>query len=137
MVPSTAPIRTSIVLSLQAREGELPLDAHLTYDPADPYAVQLDISTDADQIITWVFARDLLREGTSARSGLGDVQVEPVGDRRGLQVAVSLTTPDGHACFRTPLPTIVQFLTAVYTSVPTGSESDRLDLDAAVTALLG
>lgn len=137
MVPSTAPIRTSIVLSLQAPEGDLPLDADLSYDPADPFAIRLDIAADAEQPITWFFSRDLVLEGTTARSGLGDVQVEPVGGRRGREISLTLTTPDGHASFRTSLPTVVEFLTAVYTAVPTGAESDQVDLDAVLAQLLG
>lgn len=132
----TAAIRTSLVLSLQVPEGTLPLDAELAYDPMDPFAVRLEIGT-GEETVTWFFARDLLRDGTTAPAGDGDVRVTPVAGTTGREIAVSLSTPDGSAHFRTDLAQVVQFLTAAYTAVPTGSETDGHDLDTELSTFLG
>ena len=132
----TAAIRTSLVLTLQVPEGNLPLDAELSYDPTDPYAVRLEIGA-GDETVIWFFARDLLRDGTTAPTGDGDVRVTPVAGSTGREIAVNLSTPDGSAHFRTDLTQVVQFLTAAYTSVPTGSETHGHDLDTELTQLLG
>ena len=135
MNPSAA-IRTSLVLALHVPEGTLPLDAELGYDPMDPFAVRLAIGA-GDDTVTWFFARDLLRDGTTAPAGDGDVRVTPVVGAHGREIAVDLSTPDGSAHFRTDLAQVVQFLTAAYSAVPTGSELDGHDLDTELTQLLG
>lgn len=137
MTPSPAAIRTSLVLSLQVPEGVLPLDAELTYDPADPFAVRLEIGAGHEETVTWFFARDLLRDGTTHATGEGDVCVTPRDGENGREILVSLTTPEGSARFGTNLGQVVQFLTAAYTLVPTGSETLGADLDAELDALLG
>ena len=134
MNPAAA-IRTSLVLSLQVPEGTLPLDAELAYDVMDPFAVRLEIGT-GEETITWFFARDLLRDGTTGPAGEGDVRVTPVVGSTGREIAVDLSTPDGSAHFRTDLAQVVHFLTASYTAVPTGSETAGHDLDTELTALL-
>ena len=99
----TAAIRTAIVLSLQVPEGTLPLDADLSYDPTDPYAVRLEIGT-GEETVTWYFARDLLRDGTTRPVGDGDVRITPVTGTAQREIAVTLTTPEGHAALPHPPP---------------------------------
>ena len=133
----TAAIRTALVLSLQVPEGTLPLDAELTYDPTDPFAVRLEIGT-GEETVTWYFARDLLRDGTTRPTGDGDVRVTPVAgtarprDRRHPHHPRGLTPPSAPTS-----PRSSQFLTAAYTLVPTGTETLGTDLDAELAALLG
>lgn len=114
----------------------LPVPADMTYDPADPYAVRVAFHTGADEIVEWTFARALLTEGVSQASGVGDVQVWPsrAGGRR--TVCLSLSSPSGRALFEASLPEVVQFLTRSYSLVPTGNESDYVDVDTELALLL-
>ncbi len=60
-------------------ESSLPVPAGLRYDTADPYAVHATFHTGAEETVEWVFARDLLAEGTSP----------PHGHRRRPRLAVA------------------------------------------------
>lgn len=114
----------------------LPVPADITYDPADPYAVRVAFHTGGEEIVEWTFARSLLTEGVNQAVGAGDVQVWPsqTGGRR--TVCVSLSSPSGRALFEASLPDVVQFLTRTYALVPTGNESDHVDIDAELAMLL-
>ncbi len=48
----------------------------------------------------------------------------------------ALSSPSGRALFEVPLGELVEFLTRTYTAVPTGSESDFVDLDAELALLM-
>jgi len=64
------------------------------------------------------------------------VQVWPDYDGASAVVCLSLSSPSGRALFEVPLAELVEFLSATYTAVPTGSESDFVDLDAELALLL-
>ena len=131
-----APISTALNLSLVVPGDEpLPVDATLEYDVTDPYAVHLLIAA-GEGTVRWSFSRELLTEGVKAPAGEGDVRIIPVGGRAERRVRVVLTSPDGAATLEAPLAEMVEFLTATYEAVPSGSESDLLDVDALVAQLL-
>jgi hypothetical protein len=131
-----APISTALNLSLVVPGDEpLPVDATLEYDVADPFAVHLSIAA-GDGMVRWSFSRDLLIEGVKAPAGEGDVRIIPVGGRAERRVRVVLSSPDGAATLEAPLAEMVEFLTATYTAVPSGTESDLIDMDALVAQLL-
>jgi len=131
-----APITAALTLSLVVPGDEpLPVDATLGYDATDPFAVHLDIAA-GDGMVRWSFARELLTDGVEQPTGAGDVRIIPVGGASGRRVRVVLTSPDGAATLEAPLSEMVEFLAATFDAVPTGSESDLIDLDALVDALL-
>jgi len=131
-----APISTALTLSLVVPGDEpLPVDATLEYDITDPFAIHLVIAA-GEGLVRWSFARDLLIEGVKAPAGEGDVRIVPVGGRSERRVRIVLTSPDGAATLEAPLAEMVEFLTATYAAVPSGSESDLLDVDALVAQLL-
>ena len=118
----------------------LPLIADLSYDVADPYAVRIGFRTgsadepsDADD---WTFARQLLSDGIAQAVGDGDVQVWPLSSEHGPLVCLALSSPTGKAVFEMTLAEVVEFLSATYAAVPTGSESDFVDIDAELALLL-
>lgn len=115
----------------------LPVDVQLRYETTDPYAVHVGFHTGGDDVVEWTFARQLLTDGVTHSVGEGDVQVwpEPATDD-GQLVCLSLTSPSGTALFEAPLSKIVEFLTQTYTAIPTGSESDHVDLDAELALLM-
>ena len=121
--------------------SSLPVKAGLSYDVADPYAVTVAFHTGVGgngDIVQWTFARQLLTDGVAAPVGQGDVQVwpSPGGDNGGA-VCLSLSSPSGKALFEMPVSELVEFLTMTYAAVPTGSESEHVDLDAELAVLLG
>jgi hypothetical protein len=131
-----ATISTTVNLSLVVPGDEpLPVDATLEYDVTDPFAVHLIIAA-GDVPVRWSFARDLLIDGVKAPAGEGDVRIIPVGGRAERRVRVVLTSPDGAATLEAPLAEMVQFLSATYVAVPSGSEADLLDIDALIAQLI-
>lgn len=135
---------TSVSSQLQLRlvvpgAASLPVRAGLRYDVSDPYAVSVAFHTggsaDSDSV-EWTFARSLLTEGVTAPVGDGDVQVWPSTSASGPVVCLSLSSPSGKALFEVPLPELAEFLGQTYAAVPTGSESDHVDVDAELALLL-
>ena len=116
----------------------LPVRADLRYDVLDPYAVQVSFHTtsgDSDSV-EWTFARSLLTDGLSEPAGDGDVQVWPSTSGGLPVVCLSLSSPSGKALFEVPLPELVEFLGQTYEAVPTGCESDHVDVEAELALLL-
>jgi hypothetical protein len=115
----------------------LPVLATLRYDADDPYAICVTFHTGADgSAVEWSFARQLLTDGSARPVGDGDVRVWPT-HRNGRQlISLSLTSPSGSALFETSLSDVVEFLTRSYAAVPSGCESEYVDIDAELALLL-
>jgi hypothetical protein len=133
-------ITTPLSLVVSTGTGEAELDAELRFDPADPFAVSLAIGVECGEPVVWTFARDLLAAGVSAPTGEGDITIEPDpasaldDDERLLRITLAT---DCLATMLTSSDRVVEFLVETYAVVPTGSELDRVDLDAEIAALLG
>jgi hypothetical protein len=134
---------TSVSSELQLRlvvpgAASLPVRADLNYDVTDPYAVQVAFHTGSagGEVVQWTFARQLLSDGVSAPAGEGDVQVWPSTSNGLSVVCLSLSSPSGRALFEVPLADLVDFLGRTYQSVPSGAESDHVDVDAELALLL-
>ena len=114
----------------------LPVLATLRYLAADPYAISVTFHTGADGgAVEWSFARQLLTDGATHPVGEGDVRVWPSHrDDRAL-ICLSLSSPSGSALFETSLSEVVEFLTRSYASVPSGCESEFVDVDAELALL--
>jgi Streptomyces sporulation and cell division protein, SsgA len=133
----TPTVSTELSLSLVVPGDEpLPVEASATYAMSDPYAVRLDISTGPDSAVTWHFSRELLTAGVADFCGEGDVRIEPVESGAGRMVRITLSSPDGIASLEAPLAQVTEFLTETYVLVPTGCESDFVDLDREISMLL-
>jgi hypothetical protein len=120
----------------------LPVVASLRYDRLDPYAVHICFHTGgagSTDMVEWTFARQLLADGLTRPTGIGDVRVWPSNpDAEGTSstVSIALSSPSGHALFEAPREALLQFLLRTYAEVPFGAESTEVDLDAELTALL-
>lgn len=133
------PISVSAELELRLvvpGSTSLPVLADLTYDVADPYAVRVAFHTGGPDVVEWTFARQLLTDGVARPGGEGDVQVWPSHSGSRPIVCIALSSPSGRALFEAPLGEVVEFLTRTYALVPTGSESDHVDVDAELALLL-
>jgi hypothetical protein len=123
--------------------------AALVYDSADPFAVRVrfgdggedDVDTalydgpDDDGGVEWLLSRDLLRAGLTSPVGEGDVRLWPA--RGGLDVVfLQLRAPSGEALFELSGAVVGDFLRETELLVPAGAESDLLQVDDELSALL-
>jgi hypothetical protein len=132
----TVAVRSELELTLVSAEIPVILPAALEYQAADPYAVSLVVFAGGDEV-RWSFARDLLDEGLVHEVGDGDVQVvPPSGQLPQDAVQIRLESPAGIAILEAPVDGVLDFLARTYTRVPSGAESQHLDLDGAITKLL-
>jgi len=130
-------ITTELALRLVVPGGSsLPVTATMRYEADDPYAVHVGFRTGGEEVVEWTFARQLLTDGVTSPVGDGDVQVWPSADAGAQVVCLSLCSPSGQALFEVPLSGLVEFLTRTYSAVPTGSESEHVDLDAELALFL-
>ncbi|HTY73566.1 MAG TPA: SsgA family sporulation/cell division regulator [Actinomycetes bacterium] len=134
MVP--AALTSSLQLRLVTQGGSVHVPAELCYDPTDPYAVTATFRSE-DDAVAWTFSRDLLDEGLVAPAGEGDVAVWPCSDDDGEVVCIALSSPFGQALLEAQRHEVEAFIVRSFQTVPRGSESDLLDLDAEIAALLG
>ncbi|WP_167757039.1 SsgA family sporulation/cell division regulator [Amycolatopsis sp. CFH S0078] len=101
------------------------IPVRMEYDPAyDPYAVALRFLP-AGRVLTWLLARDLLRDGLSRMAGEGDVQVTPGA----VTVGVHLCSDAGEALAVFARDDVTQFLRSTYIEVPDGTEAGHIDWD--------
>ena len=134
-----ASVTAEIELHLVVPGGpSLPVVAGLRYDANDPWAVRVAFHTggDADGVVEWMFARQLLTEGVAGPVGLGDVRVWPGTHGTERVINLAMASPSGSALFEIDRDTLVEFLQKTYLSVPTGTEEDVVDLDAELALLL-
>ncbi len=124
---------------IDASGAATPLDSVLTYDVSDPYAVAVSFTaTGADSTVHWVFARSLLAVGVCEPVGEGDVQVWPCLNARGQAVTViELSSPDGEALMQARSDEVWDFLRRAEDLVPHGAETTYLNIDEAISELLG
>ncbi len=122
----------------------VPLMASLHYTSHDPYAIKIAFHVGTGEPVEWTLARDLLAAALHTREGTGDVQAWPSaapggssGDTAGPMIMnISMTSPFGHAQFEASAADIAGFLQRTYLIVPVGGESDFIDFDAELVALL-
>ena len=115
--------------------------ALVTYDAADPFAVRITFGDavagpeTADDGVTWLMGRDLLRSGLDRPAGDGDVRVWPASASTDV-LFLHLRAPSGEALFEVSRATLTAFLRETEALVPPGSEAATLDLDEELAALL-
>ncbi|CAM5569760.1 MULTISPECIES: SsgA family sporulation/cell division regulator [Streptomyces] len=112
-----------------ARRLPLPIMCEFSFDPGDPLAVTLIFDSEGEYPVRWVFARDLLTEGLTARSGRGDVELWPVHSdgRRFLWIQVGNACAGRTALFEMPAQPVAQWLAGCYDLVPRGAETAGVD----------
>jgi len=136
---NTAPLAVTQAVTLElidATGASTPIEAQLQYDPRDPYAVTTVFKTGHSQV-RWTFGRDLLTQGLYEPSGDGDVHVWPCLDPDGRAVVIiELCSPDGEALIQARTGDVNAFVERMAESVTPGSESDHVDVDGAIAAIL-
>jgi hypothetical protein len=118
----------------------VPLVASLYYSGRDPYAVRMAFHVGTDEPVEWIFARELLSSGVESREGLGDVVVWPSAGSAdgtgGSVLNIELSSPFGQAHFEAPIKEISDFLKRTYAIVPSGEETDFVNVETELAELL-
>lgn len=128
-------ITEHVVIDIYRDAATVTAGASFEYDVADPYAVSF--IPEGPEPVRWTFSRDLLIDGFHEPTGVGDVEVFPCLDSQGNAVVVlGLRAPDACADVQVSARSIADFLRASLHLVPRGSESEHVDLDAAVLEVL-
>ena len=136
------------------------MPAALVYDASDPFAVRVRFGEgsedgfdrgpddaalhgptsdedvpDEDGGVEWLLSRDLLRAGLTGPAGEGDVRLWPA--RGGLDVLfLQLRAPSGEALFELSSAVVGDFLRESEQLVAVGHESEALQVDDELSALL-
>jgi hypothetical protein len=132
--------RTVVAVPIELRlrvpqQQVLPLPVQLGYGSDDPYAVSVAFQG-PDEVVTWVFARDLLAEGLLAPGGEGDVTVRPEFGPNGEVLVIGLASPDGEAELEADADDVRDFLARTEQVLPRGQEHTVIDFDAELAQLL-
>ncbi|WP_354640742.1 SsgA family sporulation/cell division regulator [Kitasatospora camelliae] len=137
MARSTSVVEQELELSLVlAPERSVPVPARLSYGSHDPFAVHITFHLDTGSPVTWVFARELLVEGTFRPCGQGDVRIWPTTAGRRSVLCLALSSPAGEALLEAPLPEVAAWLDRAHRLVPPGAELAALDLEGSLAELL-
>jgi hypothetical protein len=127
---------TTAELMTQGRPP-VPVDCELRYSMADCLAITATFST-LTHSVSWTFARCLLDQGRFCPTGEGDIVVRPALDDEGqAAVGIELSSPDGSAALRMPAFDVAHFMDMTKALVPEGAEMAGVDVDAAISQLLG
>lgn len=134
---ATPDLRQPIVMRCVRADGEGPtLPVVLGYRSTDPYAVSASFGTTGGEIV-WTFGRDLLRDGLSGPVGIGDVRVWPGADLTGRDsLMVEFRSPDGELLVETSKAEVANFVFRTLRLVPSGEETEHLDVDQMIDELL-
>lgn len=138
MTLSTPRISQDITLHCLDDGGhDIAFTASFGYRVSDPYAVWLTFHIPGGDV-SWAVARSLLRRGLTEPAGDGDVRLWPSVDEAGhAMVVFDFHSPGGHLLTEARTAELHAFLSRTWQSVPHGAESEVLDLDSLVVALLG
>jgi hypothetical protein len=126
-------IRMVLVVGPDARVF---VPTRLYYKNTDPYAVHCSFDVTSDEVVPWMFARELLDQGLTAPTGAGDVKITPFGPHQNRHLSIELETSEGYARFEVPAASIKAWLAKTFEVVPAGRESESVDIDSALNELL-
>ena len=116
-------------------EQNVPTQAEFRYNPSDPYAVQLVVSS-GEVTRTWLFARELLVVGLVEAAGLGDIQIWPGFTDVGEVVLIELASEEDEVILAARSSEVTRFLDRTFDLVGVGAETDFCDVDALITMIL-
>ena len=133
-----------ITLQLVGPQSWTEVPALLCYEASDPFAVRIafgDVGDDSGAVssedggIAWLVSRELMQSGLDRPSGDGDVRIWPAHGATDV-LFLHLRAPSGEALFELSRATVTAFLRQTEVLVPSGSESDLLDIDDELHVLL-
>jgi hypothetical protein len=111
---------------------EADITAVFSYSAADPYAVVATFGTSEGEI-SWVFARDLLKDGLRGPAGMGDICVRP---GRAGSVWLTLNSPAGAAQLECDQDALAEFVAQMFAQVPSETESEYIEVEGWIADLI-
>jgi hypothetical protein len=105
------------------------------YSVNDPYAVSLAVRTRHDRWVEWLIARDLVVDGLSGPTGIGDVRMSPEVVQGYDIVQIEIRSHDGHAVLEVDRDLLRQFVEATVDLVALGEEPGHLDIDGEIAKI--
>jgi hypothetical protein len=137
VINSTATVSAELALGLVVPDhGTVAVVASLSYSADDPFAIRVLFEVGTDEPVEWIFARDLLAVGMEGPAGEGDVHVWPAENEGHELLNIALSSPFGEAHFEAPRSSIAAFLTRTYEVIAAAHETDYVDVDSELDALL-
>ncbi|MFF4354762.1 SsgA family sporulation/cell division regulator [Streptomyces sp. NPDC001530] len=121
------------VLDLATRQA---VRAKFRFDPDAPWVVSVELAIEGGPRVLWRIGRDLLHQGLSSVSGLGDVRIWPSHSADRATARLQLTSRDTAALFELSVPPLAEWLAYTYELVPAGDELSEIDWNAATAGLL-
>lgn len=134
-IPAIVSAEITMNLVIGAEYG-VPVPAHFSYAAHEPLSVTAAFHAGGNEV-RWVFARDLLADGTMHPSGEGDVTIWPASIGSERVVCIALRSPSGQALLEAPADEIAAFLARSYEVVDREQEARLLDIDGLINELLG
>jgi hypothetical protein len=140
----TSGYSSPITLQLVGPQSWTEVPALLCYEAADPFAVRIAFGDVGDENgvvdledggIAWLLSRELLQSGLEVPAGDGDVRLWPAHAATDV-LFLHLRASSGEALFELSRATVAAFLRQTEALVPSGSESELLDLDDELHVLL-
>lgn len=113
-----------------------PVRTQFRYTPADPLVVTVVFRVETGPNVTWRIGRDVLGQGMSTPSGVGDVQVWPAHLELRRSARLRISSRGRTALFELPVLPLERWLEETYGLVPAGTETHGLDWDAFAAGLL-
>ena len=129
---------TRATLQLVGPTSWTEVSATFRYDSGDPFAVRIRFggrTRPEDEGVEWLVARELLHVGLTRPSGEGDVRVWPARTA-GDVLFLELRAPSGHALFELSRAVLAGFVADTERLVPLGHETDAVDVEPELVALL-
>ncbi|GAA2252060.1 hypothetical protein GCM10010145_19710 [Streptomyces ruber] len=127
-------VHETLAMQLELADARrVPVQARLSYDSDDPFAVTAAFSHEGRILALWRLDRQMLAEGTRRPVGEGDVRLRPqrVGARSVLRIELSGSAQDGtgreHAVVLAPAHAVVSFVERTYGVVAPGREDVSVD----------
>lgn len=135
--PAAPTVSQDVTLHCLDDGQDIAFVASLGYSADDPYAVWLTFHIPGGDV-RWAVARSLLLKGLSEPIGDGDIRLKPGIDEQGHAVTVlDFHSPSGTLSTQARTVVLRTFLDRTWLVVPPGDETEQLDLDLLVGALLG
>ncbi|MFF1443104.1 SsgA family sporulation/cell division regulator [Streptomyces sp. NPDC058295] len=129
--------RTLSIRVLLSADEAVRLRVCFVHDPADPLVVRMEFPGSPEDIVPWMFSRDLLYAGLRVPSGEGDVRVWPPCPCHGLgSVRILLRSSFAAAVLFVPADPLRDWLDETFASVPAGEESARMSWEGPLERLL-
>jgi hypothetical protein len=132
---STTLLQPTVLRLLDEVGGDEILPGQLTYDCTDPYAISI-VFQGQDGGSSWVFSRELLSRGLWEPNGDGDVHVFPGESDDGAPLVLVELCSDEEILIGIDRADVEGFLATSQTMVAPGRESEFLDIDAALAAIM-